>query len=95
MYTKLFTYFSGVMCNDRKKLILDIERQTTRNYIKDIVDQMIKVDRVTDGKMFCMPYDYELKKFETEDSRVTKVIEKGSLIITELHNSLQYENEHF
>ena len=73
---KLFTYFSDVMCNDRKKLILDIERQTTKNYIKDIVDQMIKVDRVTEAKMFCMPYDYELKRFETDDSRLTKVIEK-------------------
>ena len=34
---KLFTYFNGVICSERNKLILDIERMTTKRYIKDIV----------------------------------------------------------
>ena len=40
------------------------------------MDQMIKMDKVNDAKMFCMPYDYEIKKFEAESERLTKVIER-------------------
>ena len=39
------------------------------------MDQLVKVDKVTEVKMFCMPYDYEREKFETENSRLTRVIE--------------------
>lgn len=73
---KLFTYYNGVICSERNKLVLDIDRLTTKGYIKDIVDQLVKVDKVTEVKMFCMPFDYELKKFETENARLTNVIEK-------------------
>ena len=73
---KLFTYFSGVMCTDRKKLILDIDRHTTKNYIKDVVDQLLKVDKVSEAKMFCMPYNYVVRKFEAESERLSKAIEK-------------------
>jgi ribosomal protein L23 len=72
---KLFTYYTGVICSERNKLVLDIDRHTTKNYIKDIVDQLVKVDKVTEVKMFCMPFDYERRKFETENSRLTRVIE--------------------
>ena len=72
---KLFTYYNGVICSESNKLVLDIDRHTTKNYIKDIVDQLVKVDKVTEVKMFCMPFDYELKKFETESARLTRVIE--------------------
>ena len=84
---KLFTFYSGIICGERKKLILDIERQTTRNYIKDIVDQLVKIDKVTDGKMFCMPFDYKIRKFETEEARVAHVIE------TEISNEFDLKIE--
>ena len=84
---KLFTYYR-VVCNDRKKFVLDIDRHTTKNYIKDIVDQLVKVDKVTEIKMFCMPFDYKLEKFETENARVTRVIETAMSLSHEKHFSL-------
>jgi hypothetical protein len=58
------------------KLILDIDRHSESRYIKDIVDQMVKIDKVTEVKMFCMPFDYDREKFETETEKFTGVIER-------------------
>ena len=58
-------------------MVFDIDRKTTTRYIQDIVDQMIKLDKVTEVKMFCMPYDYDRKKFETEGAKLTRVIERN------------------
>ena len=73
---KLFAYYSWVMCTARKKLILDIDRHSTKNYIKDVVDQLLKVEKVSEAKMFCMPYNYEVGKFEAESERLSKAFEK-------------------
>ena len=45
---KLFTYFSNVICSERKKPILEVERNTTKRYVQDIVSQLLKVDRETE-----------------------------------------------
>ena len=73
---KLFSYFRDVICNERKKPVLEVERNTTKRYIQDIVNQLLKVDRETEIKMFCMPYDYDRQKFESEGERFKNVIEK-------------------
>ena len=73
---KLFTYFSDVICNERKKPILEVERNSTKRYVQDIVNQLLKVDRETEIQMFCMPCDYERQKFVSEGERITNVIEK-------------------
>ena len=71
----LFTFYNDVMCTERNKRILDIDRRSKRGYVKDVVDQLIKVEKSTDAKAFCMPYDYNTKYFVSESERVTKTTE--------------------
>lgn len=84
---KLFSYFSDVICSERKKPILDVDRHTTKRYIKDIVDQLVKIDKNTDVKIFCMPYDYDRHKFESESTKLTNVIERE--ISNEFDNKIE------
>ena len=81
---KLFTFYSDVTCSERNKLILDIERQSKRRYIKDVVDQIFKIDTANDASVFCRPYDYVLEKFPSESERVSGVIEQE--IVGELNS---------
>ena len=40
----LFTFYSDVICTERNKKILDIDRRSKRGYVKDVVDQLVKVE---------------------------------------------------
>ena len=73
---KLFSYFNNVTCSEQNKPILNINRLTKKRYVKDIVDQMMKVDKVTEAKLFCMPFDYVREPFLGESDKVVSEVQK-------------------
>ena len=74
---KLFTHYCDAICPENKELILGIKRQTPKKFILDIVNQMMKIDKMgPDMNMFCMPWNYKLRLFESESETLCKTMEK-------------------
>ena len=73
---KLFSHYNEVKCTNQQKPILEIQRKSTRAYVKDIVDQMVKVDKKVEVNMFCLPWDYVLKPLASDSELITQEMEK-------------------
>ena len=74
---KLFTHYYDAICPENKELILGIKRQTPKKFILDIVNQMMKIDKTgSDMNMFCMPWNYKLRLFESDSENLCKTMEK-------------------
>ena len=58
----------------QKKKIKDINRKTTKNRIEDIVSQLSKVERISDLDFLVMPWNYTLKKLETDGEKLTQIM---------------------
>ena len=72
----LFTHYKDVICPERNEHILGIKRKSTKNFILDIVNQMMKIDKTgSDMDMFCMPWNYKLKVFESEEESIVRTME--------------------
>ena len=73
---KLFSHYNEMKCPNQQKPILEIQRKSTRAYVKDIVDQMVKVDKKVEVNMFCLPWDYVLKPLASDSELITQEMEK-------------------
>lgn len=73
---KLFSHYNEIKCPNQQKPILEIQRKSTRAYVKDIVDQMVKVDKKVEVNMFCLPWDYVLKPVASDSELITQEMEK-------------------
>ena len=95
---KLFTHYYDAICPENKELILGIKRQTPKKFILDIVNQMMKIDKTgSDMNMFCMPWNYKLRLFESESETLCKTMEKEmsnelDMKIEALENRLNEKN---
>ena len=66
-WVKLFSFYSDVMDPTRKKKVIDIDRETTKGRISDIVNQLGKVDREKDVRdVLVMPWNYVIEPFESD-----------------------------
>ena len=75
-WKKLFTHFNEAICDTEKKPIIDIVRRTTKKIIRDIVEQLIKVDKTVSSQLFFMPWDFELKSFEGDSVERARLIKE-------------------
>ena len=73
-WKKLFTHFNEAVCDNEKKPIIEITRRSNRKVIRDIVEQLIKIDKADSTKLFFMPWDYELRCFEGDSAVRAKLI---------------------
>ena len=84
---KLFSFYSDVVCDKQKKPILDITRGSVRKNIEDIVVQMVKIDREETSEIFYMPWNYNIKPFNTETDLRAELIEKE--LCTEMDSKIE------
>ena len=89
---KLFTFYSDVMCDKQKKPVLDITRGSVKKNIEDIVEHMIKIDKMEQSQVFFMPWDYVIKPFSSDTDIRAELIERelGTEIDTKI-DSLKQE----
>ena len=73
---KLFNFYNDVVCDKQKKPILQITRGSVRKNIEDIVEQMVKIDKVETSEIFFMPWDYTIKTFNGDTELRAELIEK-------------------
>ena len=71
----LFTHFD-VVDPARKKKVIDIDRETTKKRIEDLVTQLSKVDKEECREMFVMPWSYIVKEFESESEERSRIWEQ-------------------
>jgi hypothetical protein len=94
----LFTHYKDVICPERNEHILDIKRKSTKNFILDIVNQMMKIDKTGSAMdMFCMPWNFKLKVFESEGESIVRTMENEmstelDMKIEALENRLNEKN---
>ena len=76
-WKKLFTYFDKATCDTEKKPIIQITRRSVHKIVRDIIDQLIKVDKTAEAsKLFFMPWDFELKSFVGDTANRAKYIKE-------------------
>ena len=76
-WLKLFTHFNDVMDPSRKKCIIDIDRESTKRRVADIVAQLGKVDRENDVRGFLvMPWNYVIRDFESDSEERSRIWEE-------------------
>ena len=64
-WQKLFTHFKDVIDPSRKKCIIDIDRESSKCRVDDIVSQLGEVDRESDIRnLLVMPWNYVIRVFE-------------------------------
>ena len=73
---KLFTFYNDVVCDKQKKPVIQITRGSVRKNIEDIVEQMVKIDKVETSEIFYMPWDYVIKPFKGDTEVRAELIEK-------------------
>ena len=76
-WVKLFTHFSDVMDPTRKKCIINIDRESTRGRISDIISQLGKIDRADDvSHLLVMPWNYVIRGFESDSEVRSRIWEE-------------------
>ena len=76
-WPKLFTHFKDVMDPSRKKCIIDIDRESTKRRVADIVGQLVKVDRENDVReLLVMPWNYVIRDFESDSEERSRIWEE-------------------
>ena len=74
---KLFSHFKEAIDPTRKKKIIDIDRESTKKRITDIVTQLTKVERESDIMgIFAMPWNYIIKEFRSESEERCRIWEE-------------------
>ena len=76
-WIKLFTHFNDAMDTTRKKKIIDIDRETTKGRINDILTQLRNTDCCnSDSEFLLMPWNYVIKQFESEAEERSRIWEE-------------------
>ena len=73
-WVKLFDHFDEAFDVTQKKKIKDITRQTTKNRVDDIVNQLCKVETQSDLDFIVMPWSYTIKEFVTDSENLTQIM---------------------
>ena len=75
-WLKLFnhSYFSEAFDSVQKKKIRDINRQTSKNMVDDIVTQLDKVEKKNDLEFIVLPWSYSIKEFESDSEKLTNIM---------------------
>ena len=76
-WVKLFTHFKDAMDTTRKKKIIDIDRETTKGRINDILTQLRNTDCGNiDSEFLLLPWNYVIKQFESEAEERSRIWEE-------------------
>ena len=75
-WEKLFNHspFNEAFDVVQKKKIKDINRQTTKNRIEDMVTQLSKIEKDNDLNFLVIPWDYTLLKLETDGEKLANIM---------------------
>ena len=79
-WTVLFTHFKDVWCKQRNKPVIEIARTELRLMVKDIVDQLVVIEKTSDNmRLLCMPWHYIIKNLETDsEHRANLMVEEAT-----------------
>ena len=73
-WVKLFDHYHEAYDAGQKKFIKDINRQTTKNRIEDIVNQLNKADKRCDLNFLVMPWNYSIIDLKTDSEKLTDIL---------------------
>ena len=87
-WTVLFTHFKDVWCKQRNKPVIEIARTELRLMVKDIVDQLVVIEKSSDNmRLLCMPWHYIIKNLETDSEH------RANLMVEEATNQVDMKLE--
>jgi hypothetical protein len=73
-WTKLFEHFNDAYDVTQKKKVKDINRQSTKIRIEDIVTQLGKLDKTENADFLVMPWNYKMKLFESDGEKLNNIM---------------------